>query len=79
MATKLMDEVRQTLRLHHYSYETENIYSQWIRRLILFHDKRHPKEIGAVEIQSSRVFEFQPHVVFDRDTAPTLHELSPRP
>ena len=79
IATKLMDGVRQTLRLHHYSYETEKVYSQWIPRLILFHDKRHAKEIGAIEIQSSRVFEFQPHVVFDGDTARTPHELSPRP
>ena len=52
MATKLMDEVRKTLRLHHYSYRTEESYSQWIRRFILFNGKRHPREMGAIEIQN---------------------------
>ena len=47
-----MDEVRRIARLHHYSYETEKAYSQWIRRFILFHQKRHPKEMGAVEVQA---------------------------
>jgi len=47
-----MDEVRDTLRLHHYSFRTEESYLKWIRRFILFHDKRHPREMGATEIQS---------------------------
>ncbi|ASC71819.1 Integrase/recombinase [Halomicronema hongdechloris C2206] len=41
---KLLDQVRDTIRLKHYSYRTEQTYVQWIRRYILFHDKRHPKE-----------------------------------
>ncbi len=51
MAKKLMEEVQNTLRLHHYSYRTEETYIQWIRRFILFHGKRHPRETGAAEIQ----------------------------
>lgn len=52
MAKKLMAEVRNTLRLHHYSYRTEETYMQWIRRFILFNGKQHPREMGAREIQS---------------------------
>jgi integron integrase len=51
MAKKLLDTVRDVLRLHHYSYRTEESYVQWIRRFILFHNKRHPREMGAEEIQ----------------------------
>jgi integron integrase len=51
MAKMLMDEVRKSFRLHHYSYRTEETYLQWIRRYIIFHEKRHPREMGAEEIQ----------------------------
>ena len=47
---KLLDRVRQVLRRKHYSYRTEQSYIQWIKRYILFHNKRHPKEMGAPEI-----------------------------
>ncbi|MGD1949245.1 MAG: phage integrase N-terminal SAM-like domain-containing protein [Leptolyngbyaceae cyanobacterium] len=39
---KLLDQVRDAIRLNHYSYRTEETYVQWIRRYILFHNKRHP-------------------------------------
>lgn len=52
MARMLMDEVRKTFRLHHYSYRTEQSYLNWIRRFILFNGKRHPRELGAAEIQN---------------------------
>ncbi|MGH8194648.1 MAG: integron integrase [Woeseiaceae bacterium] len=48
----LMDEVSKAFRLYHYSYRTEETYSQWIRRFILYHGKRHPREMGAAEIQA---------------------------
>jgi hypothetical protein len=38
---KLLDQVREALRLKHYSYRTEQAYVDWITRYILFHDKRH--------------------------------------
>jgi site-specific recombinase XerD len=47
---KLLDLVRDALRLKHYSYRTEQTYVQWIRRYILFHNKRHPQAMGAPEI-----------------------------
>ena len=50
--TKLLDQVREAMRLNHYAYRTEETYVQWIRRYILFHDKRHPKDMGRLEIEA---------------------------
>jgi integron integrase len=44
--------VRQALRVRHYSPRTERAYCHWIRRFILFNDKRHPTKLGAREVQS---------------------------
>lgn len=49
---KLLDRVRDKIRLKHYSIRTEQAYVDWIRRFILFHEKRHPKEMGAAEIEA---------------------------
>jgi integron integrase len=49
---KLLDQVRDAIRLKHYSYRTEQTYIQWIRRYILFHNKRHPKDMGVPEIEA---------------------------
>jgi len=45
---KLLDRVRETIRVKHYSIRTEEAYVGWIRRYILFHDKRHPEDMGAI-------------------------------
>ncbi|MEO1095371.1 MAG: integron integrase [Cyanobacteria bacterium J06638_28] len=49
---KLLEQVRDTMRLKHYAYRTEETYLQWIKRYILFHGKRHPKDMGRLEIES---------------------------
>ena len=49
---KLLDQVRQKIRYLHYSSKTEQAYVYWIRRYILFHDKRHPKDMGPEEVSS---------------------------
>jgi integron integrase len=49
---RLLEQVRQRLRVLHYSYRTEAQYVQWIKRFILFHDKRHPAAMGAPEVES---------------------------
>ena len=41
---KLLDRVSDRIRVNHYSSRTEEIYVQWIRLFILFHNKRHPSE-----------------------------------
>jgi integron integrase len=49
---KLLDQVRQALRARHYSRRTEDAYVAWIKRFILFHNKRHPAEMGEPEINA---------------------------
>jgi integron integrase len=49
---KLLDQVRDIIRLKHYSYATEKTYVLWIRRYILFHNKRHPNEMGVAEVEA---------------------------
>src|SRR5215207_9625158 len=48
---KLLDRVHAVARLRHLSLGTERAYSDWIRRFILFHKKRHPDEMGPEEIR----------------------------
>ncbi len=48
---RLLDEVRRCLRLKHYSLRTESIYVAWIRRFILANGKRHPRDMGASEVE----------------------------
>ncbi len=47
---KLLDRLRDACRVRHYSIRTEDAYHDWARRFILFHNKRHPVEMGAAEI-----------------------------
>jgi len=47
---KLLDQVRQAIRTRHYSYRTEEAYVGWIRRFVLFHDKRPSGDMGEEEI-----------------------------
>jgi len=48
---KLLEQVRDAIRAKHYSLRTEKTYIDWIRRYILHHNKRHPKEMGVKEVQ----------------------------
>jgi Phage integrase, N-terminal SAM-like domain len=48
---RLLDQVRHRVRTKHYSYRTEKTYVAWIRRFVLFHNRRHPQEIGGQEIE----------------------------
>ncbi|MFZ1396417.1 MAG: phage integrase N-terminal SAM-like domain-containing protein, partial [Candidatus Promineifilaceae bacterium] len=61
---KLLDQVRQKIRLKGYSYQTEKTYVDWIKRFILFHQKRHPSEMGKDEVEA-----FLTHLAVDRDVA----------
>lgn len=49
---KLLDRVRVAIRSRHYSVRTEQAYVHWIKRFILFHGKRHPREMGAPEVEA---------------------------
>lgn len=50
-APRLLDRVRDRLRLKHYSLRTEDAYLGWIKRYILFHGKRHPAQLGKAEVE----------------------------
>lgn len=49
-APKLLDALRAQLRVMHYAIRTEEAYVDWVRRFILFHEKRHPKDMGPNEV-----------------------------
>jgi integron integrase len=49
---RLLDQVREQIRLKHYSIRTERVYCEWIRRFIRFHQYRHPSEMGAAEVEA---------------------------
>ena len=51
-APRLLDQVRARIRVLHYSIRTEEQYVQWIRRYILFHNKRHPAELGETHLEA---------------------------
>lgn len=61
---KLLDQVSEALRTKHYAYRTEQTYVDWIKRYIIFHKKRHPKDMGANEIR-----EFIGHLATERKVA----------
>jgi len=63
-ATRLMDQVRETLRFYHYAYNTEKSYTNWILKFIRFNGKRHPKDMGKLEIER-----FLSHLAVNRDVA----------
>jgi len=47
---RLLDRVREAVRVRHYSIRTESAYVDWVRRYIHFHGRRHPQEMGAAEV-----------------------------
>jgi integron integrase len=61
---RLLDLVRDAIRRLHYSYRTEQSYIHWIKRFIYLHGKRHPAEMGAVEVTA-----FVTHLAKERSVA----------
>jgi len=61
---KLLDQVRDVIRRKHFSIRTEQSYVDWIRRFILFHNKRHPREMAEAEVT-----EFLTHLARDGQVA----------
>ncbi len=63
-AKKVVDQVREVLRYHHYSLKTEEAYVQWIVRFIHFSGRKHPRSMGKAEIEK-----FLSHLAINRDVA----------
>ena len=61
---RLLDQVRDAIRRKHYSYRTEQAYVHWIKRFIYFSGKRHPRDLGALEVTA-----FLNHLSGERDVA----------
>lgn len=61
---KLLEQVSDVIRLKHYSCKTEKSYVNWIKHYIIFHGKRHPREMGEREIE-----EFLTHLAVDKNIA----------
>jgi hypothetical protein len=61
---KLLDQMRDILRIKHYSLRTERSYIAWAKRYILFHGKRHPMDMGEKEIS-----QFLTHLACQRNVA----------
>ena len=61
---KLVDQVHSAIRTKNYSHRTEQAYWFWIKQFILFHQKRHPNEMGELEISA-----FLSHVAVDKKVA----------
>ena len=58
---RLLDQLRERIRVKHYALRTERLYVGWVRRYILFHGKRHPRDMGASEIEA-----FLSHLALER-------------
>ena len=63
---KLLDIVVDKIRVKHYSIKTEQSYTSWIKKYILFHNKKHPKDMGKYEIES-----YLTYLAVTRNVAPT--------
>jgi integron integrase len=66
MGKKLLDQVRDQIRVRHYSIKTEKSYVGWIKRYIYYHKLRHPAEMGKREIE-----QFLTHLAVERNVSPT--------
>jgi integron integrase len=62
--SRLLDEVRDLIRVRHYSIRTEEAYTRWIKDYILFHNKRHPAEMSESEVS-----QFLSHLAVNRNVA----------
>jgi integron integrase len=61
---KLLDQTRDRIRTRHYSIRTEATYLRWIRDFIIFHRKRHPRDMGAPEVR-----DYLSHLAVKRNVA----------
>lgn len=61
---KLLEQVIARLRVKHYSLSTEKVYVDWIKRFVWFHGKRHPKELGAADVEA-----FLSHLAVERSVS----------
>lgn len=66
-----IESIRVVLRTKHYSLKTEKAYLHWVRRFIYFHGKRHPKDMGELEVE-----QFLTHLAIEVKVSPTTQNLA---
>ncbi len=66
MGKKLLEVMADKIRVKHYSISTEKTYVHWAKRYILYHNKRHPKDMGRIEIE-----QFLTHLATKLNVSPT--------
>ncbi len=67
---KLLDIVRDKIRFKHYSISTEKTYMHWIKHYIFFHNKKHPIEMGKLEIE-----QFLTSLAVEKKVSPSTQNL----
>lgn len=65
---RLLDVLRSAVRVKHYALSTEKVYVHWVRAFVKFHGLRHPREMGADEVQA-----FLTHLAQARQVSPSTH------
>lgn len=70
-SVRLMDQVREVLRYHHYALRTEDSYTRWILAYIRFHKRQHPKELGKEHIEA-----FLTHMAIEKNYAAATQNLA---
>lgn len=71
--SKLLDRLREQIRVRHYSIRTEAVYVTWVRNFIRFHTMRHPAEMGAPEVER-----FLSHLAVDRNVSASTQNTGRR-
>lgn len=66
MGKKLLDIMRDKIRFKHYIMSTERVYIYWAKKYKLYHNKKHPKNMGKVEIE-----QFLTHLATESNVSPT--------
>ena len=66
---KLREQLGEVMRFKHFSHRTESAYWCWIKGFIMFHQKRHPREMGAAEVQA-----YLSHLASERNVAPATQK-----
>src|SRR5580704_11513196 len=68
-STRLLEQLRERIRYCHYSLRTETAYAYWVRHFIMFHDLRHPREMGGREVQAFLTF-----LATEEKVSPSTHK-----
>jgi site-specific recombinase XerD len=68
---KLLDRARDLIRVKHYSIRTEQTYLHWMKEFILYHNKRHPADMGRPEVEA-----YLTHLAVDRNVAPSTQNVA---